>query len=506
MIFTRKILPITPHLTLAFLLFSWGTAGLSAAQEFDEFALSNQVKRIRIGPHPKYTRILVDLTNPTSYQVKADFPGKKVELIFDGFTLAPRVVSKRYRDKNLEAIGVRSVEDQVILTLRLKKSNTRFFHFQKSATSQIVLDLKGITKPSLKTNIGDTGKEVATKLETTKDEPKISKTAHVAGPTKKQAQEIAQKDTEEKITDSSSDRGFQVAKYLLGTILVILLFPRLISPLTNFFSTRHVAGKVKQALTKPTSADVIPDKTQTASGSTELDTIEEEKNRLNDMGEEVSGGLETVRRLEPKAIASFLINEHPQTAAIVMAHLEPTVSSQIIRELPEEVRVEIVHRLAALERVAPDVVHELDEVLQAEFGTSGPVSENKLDGMKSVAHIMGLLDRTTETSILTSMDEIDPDLANRIRSLRLTYIDTLVTVYSKMKPEEAANLINIIDQDLALQVVSRMKSEVAGKVLSQLDVKVAKVISEKLKLQPERFRPRPRTRPSVTREIPVRTI
>ena len=496
MIFTRKILSITPHLTLAFLLFSWGTAGLSAAQEFDEFALSNQVKRIRIGPHPKYTRILVDLTNPTSYQVKADFPGKKIELIFDGFTLSPRVVSKRYRDKNLEAIGVRSVEDQVILTLRLKNSNTRFFHFQKSATTQIVLDLKGVTKPYLRTYTGDTGKE----------EPKVSKTAHVASPTKKQAQEIVQKDAEEKITDSSSDLGFQVAKYLLGTILVILLFPRLISPLTNFFSTRHVAGKVKQALTKPTSADVIPDKTQTASGSTELDTIEEEKNRLNDTGKEVSGGLETVRRLEPKAIASFLINEHPQTAAIVMAHLEPTVSSQIIRELPEEVRVEIVHRLAALERVAPDVVHELDEVLQAEFGTSGPVSENKLDGMKSVAHIMGLLDRTTETSILTSMDEIDPDLANRIRSLRLTYIDTLVTVYSKMKPEEAANLINIIDQNLALQVVSRMKSEVAGKVLSQLDVKVAKVISEKLKLQPERFRPRPRTRPSVTREIPVRTI
>ena len=79
MIFTRKMLPITPHLTLAFLLFSWGTAGLSAAQEFDEFALSNQVKRIRIGPHPKYTRILVDLTNPTSYQVKADFPRKKID-------------------------------------------------------------------------------------------------------------------------------------------------------------------------------------------------------------------------------------------------------------------------------------------------------------------------------------------------------------------------------------------------------------------------------------------
>ena len=506
MIFTRKMLPITPHLTLALLLFSWGTAGLSVAQEFDEFALSNQVKRVRIGPHPKYTRILVDLTNPTSYQVKADFPEKKIELIFDGFTLSPGVVSKRYRDKNLEAIGVQSAEGQVILTLLLKSSNTRFFHFQKPATTQIVLDLKGVTKPYLKTNIGDTGKEVATKIETIKDKPEVSETERVVSSAKKQVQEISQKNTEGKITNSSSELGFQVAKYLLGTILVVLLFPRLIRPVTNFLSTRHVAGKVKQALAKPTSADLAPDKTQTTLSSTELDVIEEERNRLDNMGEEVGSGLETVRKLEPKAIASFLINEHPQTAAIVMAHLEPTVSSQIIQELPEEVRMEIVHRLAALERVEPDVVHELDEALQAEFGASDSASENKLDGIKSAADIMGLLDHATETSILISMDEVDPDLANKIRNLRLTYIDTLVTVYSRMRPEEAADLIDAIDQNIAVQIISRMKSGVAEKVLSQLDVEAAKVISEKLKLQTERFRPRPRTRPSVTPDVPVQTI
>ncbi len=90
MIFTRKILPITPHLTLTLLLFSWGTAGLSVAQEFDEFALSSQVKRVRIGPHPKYTRILVDLTNPTSYQVKADFPEKKNRAHFRRFYPVPK--------------------------------------------------------------------------------------------------------------------------------------------------------------------------------------------------------------------------------------------------------------------------------------------------------------------------------------------------------------------------------------------------------------------------------
>jgi len=148
-------------------------------------------------------------------------------------------------------------------------------------------------------------------------------------------------------------------------------------------------------------------------------------NNISKPGEEIGGGLETVRMLEPKTIAAFLVNEHPQTAAIVTAHLEPPVASQVIRELPEENRMEVVHRLATLERVAPNVIRELDEALQAEFRTSGAVSGSKLGGVESAAQLMGSLDRATETSILTSLDEVNPDLANEIRNLRFTYEDIL---------------------------------------------------------------------------------
>jgi flagellar motor switch protein FliG len=139
----------------------------------------------------------------------------------------------------------------------------------------------------------------------------------------------------------------------------------------------------------------------------------------------MGGGLETVRMLDPKIISSFVVNEHPQTAAIILAHLDPPVASLTIRELPEESRMEIVHRLATLERVAPAVIRDLDEALQAEFMTSGAVSGNKLGGVEVAAAVMGTLDRTIETSILTAMDEVDPDLANEIRNLRFTFEDIL---------------------------------------------------------------------------------
>jgi len=148
-------------------------------------------------------------------------------------------------------------------------------------------------------------------------------------------------------------------------------------------------------------------------------------NNITTPGEEMGGGLETVRMLDPKIISSFVVNEHPQTAAIILAHLDPPVASLTIRELPEESRMEIVHRLATLERVAPAVIRDLDEALQAEFMTSGAVSGNKLGGVEVAAAVMGSLDRTIETTILTAMDEVDPDLANEIRNLRFTFEDIL---------------------------------------------------------------------------------
>ena len=148
-------------------------------------------------------------------------------------------------------------------------------------------------------------------------------------------------------------------------------------------------------------------------------------NNITTPGEEMGGGLETVRLLDPKIISSFITNEHPQTAAIILAHLDQPVASLTIRELPEENRMEIVHRLATLERVAPSVIRELDEALQAEFRTSGAVSGNKLGGVEIAAEVMGSLDRETETSILIAMDEVDLDLANEIRNLRFTFEDIL---------------------------------------------------------------------------------
>ena len=207
-------------------------------------------------------------------------------------------------------------------------------------------------------------------------------------------------------------------------------------------------------------------------------------NNITTPGEEMGGGLETVRLLDPKIISSFIVNEHPQTAAIILAHLDPPVASLTIRELPEEHRMEIIHRLATLERVAPSVIRELDEALQSEFRTSGAVSGNKLGGVEVAAEVMGSLDRTTETSILTSMDEVDPDLANEIRNLRFTFEDIL-----KIDDNDIQMIMKEINQEDLLIGLKTATDELKEKLFTNMSERAALMMKEDLEsLGPTKIR------------------
>ena len=213
-------------------------------------------------------------------------------------------------------------------------------------------------------------------------------------------------------------------------------------------------------------------------------------NNITTPGEEMGGGLETVRLLDPKIISSFIVSEHPQTAAIILAHLDPPVASLTIRELPEENRMEIIHRLATLERVAPSVIRELDEALQAEFRTSGAVSGNKLGGVEIAAEVMGSLDREVEMSILTALDGVDLDLANEIRNLRFTFEDILKIddagiqqIMKEINQEDLVIGLKTATEELKEKLFSNM-SERAGLMMKEdLESLGPKKISEVQKAQ-----------------------
>jgi flagellar motor switch protein FliG len=198
-------------------------------------------------------------------------------------------------------------------------------------------------------------------------------------------------------------------------------------------------------------------------------------NNISTPGEEMSGGLETVRLLDPKVIASFIENEHPQTAAIILAHLEGNAASQTLRAIPEGKRMEIVHRLATLERVSPSVIRDLDEALQNEFRSSLAVSGNKLGGVEVAAKMMASLDRATEADILNSMEEVDPEMVSEIRSLRFTYEDIL-----KIDDTGVQLVIKEIQHQDLLVSLKTASDELKEKLFSSMSERAAIMLSEDL--------------------------
>jgi len=198
-------------------------------------------------------------------------------------------------------------------------------------------------------------------------------------------------------------------------------------------------------------------------------------NNITTPGEDLGGGLDTVRMLEPKVIALFLANEHPQTAAIVLAHLETAMAGATLREMPEDSRMEVVYRLATLERVSPQILRELDQALQSEFRSSGAVSGSKMGGVEAASLIMGTIDRATESSILTAMDEVDPDLANEIRNLRFTYEDI-----RKIDDHGVQMMLKEISQEDLLISLKTASEELKEKIFSNMSERASTMLKEDL--------------------------
>ncbi len=205
------------------------------------------------------------------------------------------------------------------------------------------------------------------------------------------------------------------------------------------------------------------------------DKVREIMGNLTTPGEEMGSGLETVRTMEPKVIASFLVNEHPQTAAIILAHLDPKVASKTIVELPEEIRMGVLHRLATLERVTPSVLRDLDQALQEEFRSSGAVSGNKLGGVSIVAEVMGSLDRATENSILTEMDEVSKELADEIRNLRFVFEDII-----KIDDTGIQLMMKEINQEDLLISLKTGSDELKDKLFNNMSERAALMLKEDL--------------------------
>ena len=131
------------------------------------------------------------------------------------------------------------------------------------------------------------------------------------------------------------------------------------------------------------------------------------------------------RKLDPKILVNFLRNEHPQTIALVMAVLEQSQAAVILGELKEEQRIEVIIRMSELDKVSPEILVEIDRVLQEELLSVEGVEGQRLGGAEAVAEILNIADRALEASILEGVEEQREELAEEIRRLMFVFDDLI---------------------------------------------------------------------------------
>lgn len=185
--------------------------------------------------------------------------------------------------------------------------------------------------------------------------------------------------------------------------------------------------------------------------------------------------LESLEVIDAKSLSNFLINEHPQTIAVILAHLEPEKKAEVIKRLPESIQTEVVLRLSNLDYISPALIAELDQVLKDELSTVGTVDQASLGGVQPVAEMMNIMDKNTESQIMGRLEEKDPILAEEIRKLMFVFEDI-----TKIDDKGIQTLLKEVPNDKLLLALKTANEDIRSKIFRNISARAAQLLREDL--------------------------
>ncbi len=185
--------------------------------------------------------------------------------------------------------------------------------------------------------------------------------------------------------------------------------------------------------------------------------------------------LESLELVDTRTLANFLINEHPQTIALIVAHLNPERKVAVLRRLPEGLQAEVVLRVANLDYVSPELIAQLDDVLKTELSTLGSIDTNQLGGVEPIADMLNLMDKNSEKNIMSRVEEKDPELAEEIRKLMFVFEDLVFVDDTGIQ-----NLLKEVDQQKLVIALKTSPEEVKAKLFKNMSNRASNMLREDL--------------------------
>jgi flagellar motor switch protein FliG len=139
-----------------------------------------------------------------------------------------------------------------------------------------------------------------------------------------------------------------------------------------------------------------------------------------------AASFDAIQKADPQQLAKFIHNEHPQTIALVLSHLNYTQAAALLTSLPASMRADVAQRMASLDQIAPDSIHKIAAVIGQKLKALGEFSRESYGGVRAVAEMLNRLDSTSGREILDHIDQQDTNLAETIRHLMFVFEDLLL--------------------------------------------------------------------------------
>jgi flagellar motor switch protein FliG len=193
--------------------------------------------------------------------------------------------------------------------------------------------------------------------------------------------------------------------------------------------------------------------------------------------EAAQGNLAKLQRTDPQQLGKMLDSEHPQTIALVLAHLDPRKASMVLGSLSEEHRVVAVQRLAEMRQFSPEMAQKVAHILHRRLESVGDAARKSYSGFKAVADLMNRLNAEESKKILESIEEAQPELALGIRNLMFTFEDlitvpaaTIREIVSGVDKRQLALALRGANEELRAQVFKAMSSRAVEMLKEDMEV------------------------------------
>lgn len=186
-------------------------------------------------------------------------------------------------------------------------------------------------------------------------------------------------------------------------------------------------------------------------------------------------GLDTLKWMDPRSVSDVIRHEHPQIQSIVVAYLDSDQAAEVLANLSEKQRLDIVMRVASLDSVQPSALQELNNILEKQFSGSTGSQTKMMGGHKVAAEIMNHLDTALESDLMQSIKEIDEDLGTKIQDLMFVFEDI-----KNIDDRGVQSLLREVSSEVLILALKGADDELQEKIFKNMSKRAAELLRDDL--------------------------